>query len=294
MDKVKCVVEAGAHLGESPVWDQDRKLVYWIDILERKFYTWDPQSKKLKVMEPTEKITSIALTKSGDLIASVYKGFSLLDPQTGVLTSLVKVEADLPNNRFNDGKCDRAGRFWAGTMDGVHTERPTGTLYALGAGRQVIPSIATKAACLNGPAWSLDNRTIYVTQSFDHTIFAYDFDLKEGTLSNKRVFVSFVSSGGVPDGLTVDSEGCIWSAVGRLGQVVRISPSGKILRTISFPVPGITSCTFGGEALKTVYVTSARENMSLEEIQKYPLSGSLFSFETDVSGVLEPRVSISL
>ncbi len=292
MGSINCIIPIHSWLGESPLWDFDQQLLYWVDILGQKIHSWDPILKKLMTYPLSEKVTSIALRKGGGLIATSFKGFMQFDFTTKNLTPIVLVEKDLPNNRFNDGKCDRSGRFWAGTMDKVHWEKPTGSLYYLKSNGTAVVS-QKNAVCLNGIAWSLDNQTMYVIESFLYTIFAYDFDLQSGILSNKRPFISFSpEEKGFPDGMTVDSEGYIWCAIGVLGKILRIDPQGQITQTFSFPVPGITSCIFGGKDLQTLYVTSSRENMSDLDMQKYPLSGNIFSLETDVKGLKEPVVQI--
>ncbi|MBX9923830.1 MAG: SMP-30/gluconolactonase/LRE family protein [Rhabdochlamydiaceae bacterium] len=292
MNQIECVLEIHCWLGESPLWDPEKKLLYWADILGEKIHSFDPILQKLRTYPLTEKVTSIALRKGGGLVATSFKGFMLFDFKEGKLTPLVQVEENLPDNRFNDGKCDRSGRFWAGTMDRVHWNKPTGTLYSLQPDKTALTT-EKNAVCLNGIAWSLDNRTMYVVESFRYTIFAYDFEMKTGSISNKRPFISFPSEAkGFPDGITVDSEGYIWCAIGVLGKILRIDPKGQITQTYSFPVPGITSCMFGGKDLQTLYVTSSRENMTDSDLQKYPLSGNLFSIETNVRGVPEPFVHI--
>jgi len=173
-------------------------------------------------------------------------------------------------------------------MNGVHWKDPSGSLYCLSPSGKLDARLK-EAICLNGLGWSPDNRTMYVTESFRYAIFAYDFDGSSRELSNKRVFVSIPEeSGGFPDGLTIDSEGYVWSAQTGTGQVIRFHPNGSIDQVIQFPVLRTTSCTFGGDHLDILYVTSARETMSPLEIEKYPLAGSLFSVKTSVKGLPEP------
>lgn len=290
MTLIKCEVPIQSWLGESPLWDAEKELLYWVDILGQKIHSYDPILHLVKTFPLSEKVTSIGLRQGGGLVVTSFKGFMLFDFDTGNLTPLAQVEENLPDNRFNDGKCDRSGRFWAGTMNKAQWNLPTGILYSLSPkGEPVIKE--KNAVCLNGITWSLDNRTMYVIESFLYTIFAYDFDLNTGAISSKRPFITFPSEKkGFPDGMTIDAEGYIWCAVGVSGEIVRIDPKGCITEKIVFPVPGITSCMFGGKDLQTLYVTSSRENMTDLDLQKYPLSGNLFSIETNTRGLPEPLV----
>jgi sugar lactone lactonase YvrE len=275
-------------LGESPIWDSQRRLLYWVDILGQKIHSFDPESKQLITVYLQEKVTSIALRQSGGLIATSWKGFVLFDWETESLTPLVNIEEDLLENSFNDGKCDRLGRFWAGTINRVRWDKPTGSLYLLNPDKSVTIT-ERNTICVNGLAWSPDDRIMYVVESFLYTIFAYDYDIDLGTLSNKRPFCCFPKEAkGFPDGITVDAEGSVWCAMGVLGWIIRIDPQGHITKKIVFPVPGITSCTFGGNDLETLYVTSSRENMTVADLEKYPLSGNLFSINPGVKGIGEP------
>jgi sugar lactone lactonase YvrE len=191
----------------------------------------------------------------------------------------------LPNNRFNDGKCDPKGNFWAGTMNSVKWKSPSGHLFCLDSSGK-IQMKRSKVVCSNGCGWSPDGRTFYHTESFRYAIYAYDFDPRGGKLSRRRVFARVdPKSGGFPDGMTVDRAGFVWSCIVGLGQIRRYDPNGKIERVLALPVPRATDCTFGGEKLATLYITTARETMKSRELQKFPLSGSLFAYASDVKGI---------
>ena len=286
---IECVLQLDSLLGESPLWDPQENLLYWVDILGQKIHRLDPESKQHTEFQLPEIVTSIALRKETkkELLITLRKQIAFFDLETSQITQVAEVEKDLPDNCFNDGKCDRFGRFWAGSINRAHFEKPTGVLYSLHSNGKVV-SIEGNGVCFNGIGWSPDNRTMYIVQSFLYTIFAYDFDSVKGTISHKRPFISFrEKGGGFPDGLTVDFEGYVWVALSGLGLLLRIDPSGEIEKKIQFPVPRITSCAFGGKDLGTLYVTSAREMMTSLELQKYPLSGSLFSFRPGVQGLKE-------
>ena len=195
------------------------------------------------------------------------------------------MEHELTHNRFNDGECDQQGRVWGGTMDAVEWSAPAGNLYRLGADKSVALT-QRDVICSNGIGWSPDGRKLYHTESFRHTIFVSDFEPETGETSNRRPFATLDSnSGGFPDGLTVDAEGFVWSNVVGLGQIRRYDPLGKIERVLQLPVPRATDCTFGGPDLKTLYVTSARETMTMDQLAAAPLSGSLFAIDCGVQGL---------
>lgn len=285
---VECVIRAEATVGESPVWSPKERLLYWVDISGKVIYAFNPHTSEMQAHYLPEIVTSLGLRKQGGLILTLRKQFAFYDLSTRVLTPILEVEKNLPDNRFNDGKCDRFGRYWAGTINGVNWMEPSGTLYCLHPNGTVMPMLK-EGICFNGLGWSPDDKTMYVTESFRYTTFAYDFDLSKGTLSRRREFaVVSKDSGGFPDGLTVDSDGYVWSAQTGNGQVIRYHPNGKIDQIIKFPVPRTTSCIFGGEDRNILYVTTARETMNQDLIEKYPLSGSVFSIKTTAKGLHEP------
>jgi sugar lactone lactonase YvrE len=285
--KVECVLEKDALLGEGPLWDPNKKILYWIDILKQKLHAFNPSEKTNKTYDLQEAFTAIALRKNGSLLATLKKRIAYYDPDTKTLTPVCEVEGGKRDNRFNDAKCDRRGRFWAGTMNEKNMKEPTGALYRFDFDGKL--TCHQESLCLsNGLGWSPDNSVFYLVESFKYAIFAYDFDIDKGTLSGKRQFASVdEQSGGCPDGMTVDGQGYVWSAQPGLGRVVRYHPSGKIDQVIEMPVLRPSSCIFGGENLDTLYIPTARELMSKEQLEKYPLSGSLFAIHTGVKGIPE-------
>jgi len=195
-------------------------------------------------------------------------------------------EPDLPGNRFNDGKVDENGRYWAGSMDdGEKLE--AGSLYRLD-GDLSLHKMDDNYFITNGPAFSLDGNTLYHTDTAKRTIYAFDFS-EDGAIANKRVFVKLeAEEEGYPDGMTVDGDNCIWLSHFAGSRITRYSPEGQVLQVIPMPVPNITSCTFAGSDLDTLYITTARHLLSEEEIYKYPLSGSLFACKPGVKGLQTP------
>jgi sugar lactone lactonase YvrE len=286
---VECVLRETAIVGESPVWCPRESALYWVDITGQKIHRFHRTNGTNETFHLPEPVTALALRAQGGLVLSLKKDFAFYDLTTQELTYQGDPEEDKPDNRFNDAKCDRQGRFWAGTMGNVHWDAPTGALYRLDPDGS-ITCHQTDVICANGMGWSLDSRTMYFTESFRYAIYAYDFDASAGTISNRRVFASLdKNSGGFPDGLTVDSEDHVWSVHNAIGKVVRYTPQGQVERTIELPVPRPCGCAFGGENLDILYITTARETLTPEQIARYPLSGSLFAAVPGVCGVPETQ-----
>ncbi|WP_068469394.1 SMP-30/gluconolactonase/LRE family protein [Candidatus Protochlamydia phocaeensis] len=290
MEELKCVLKTEAILGESPVWSSSDQKLYWVDILRCRIFCFDPQTDQNQVVATLPQlVTAFAFCESGKFVLALAHGIGLLDRQSGKLDMISEPEKDRPDNRFNDGKCDRQGRFWCGTMNLVEPQKDTGNLYRLNRDRS-LTGMQDHVKLTNGMGWSPDNRTMYFTETKRYAIFAYDFNPETGSITNRRVFVQLDANDfpvGGPDGLTVDQEGYVWSAHYGRGKIVRYSPEGVKERVITLPVPRPTSCAFGGENLDILFMTTARENMSREEIEQYPLSGSLFAVRTEVKGLPE-------
>jgi sugar lactone lactonase YvrE len=284
-ERVRCVLPWEATVGECPIWSGEERRLYWIDIQGQEVHRFDPSTGANETFRLPEIVTAIGLCGSGGLVLTLKKHFALFHPADQSLQRLVGVELDVPGNRFNDAKCDPAGRFWAGTMDATHWSAPAGGLYRLDA-KHASTRMQADVVCGNGSGWSPDGRTMYFTESFRYAIFAYDFDATTGAISGRRTFASIdPNRGGFPDGMTVDAEGCVWSNIVGLGQIHRYDPQGRLERVVSLPVPRATDCTFGGPHLDTLYVTSARETLTPPQLAAAPLSGSLFAIDCDVRGL---------
>lgn len=282
---VECVLQAEAIVGESPVWCGRERVLYWVDITGQRIHRFHPVDGVNDTFHLPDAVTCVVLRERGGLLVTLRKDFAFFDPGTESLRVLKRVEEDKPDNRFNGGKCDRQGRFWAGTMNGTHWKSPSGSLYQLDADLQVTRA-ETGCVCANGLDWSPDGRVLYFTESFAYSIFAYDFEAATGHIANRRLFASVdQSSGAFPDGLTVDADGCVWSVHNAVGRVVRYSPTGTIDRVVQLPVPRPCGCAFGGDKLDILYVTTARETMTAEQIAEAPLSGSLFAVTPGVRGL---------
>lgn len=285
-NEVRCVIERSDSLGEGPVWSVREQTLYWVDIVGRAARSYSPSTGRRHDWSMPAEIGALALRTSGGALVALRSGFALLDLGTGALTHVCDPEPDLPENLFNDGACDRSGRFWAGTLHQDETQ-PLGSLYRLDADLHCTRML-TDLVIANGIGWSPDNRTMYLADSGQHRIFAFDYDLGRGELGGQRTFAEVDARDGVPDGLTVDSEGHVWAALWDGGAIRRYAPDGMLAEVIEVPVPRPTSCAFGGPELSTLFITTARDGLDERALHEAPLSGSVLALETAVCGIPEP------
>ncbi|USA60066.1 SMP-30/gluconolactonase/LRE family protein [Qipengyuania citrea] len=279
---MECVSQVGAVLGEGPTWVAREQAVYWVDIPERKLFRWSDVDGT-RVIRPGYHVCSILPRQAGGFVGGGYDGFLALASDWS-MTSLGEPEPDLPNNRFNDGKIDRAGRLWAGTMD-RHEQQASGALYRLDPDLRW-SLIDSGYRVTNGPAFSLDGRTMYHTDSALQRVYAFDLD-ERGEVSRRRVFAQFAQGDGYPDGMTVDAHDCLWIAFWDGWCLRRLSPEGVRLQEIRLPVQRPTSCAFGGPALDRLFVTSARRDLPPEALEQQPFAGGLLRLDPGVAGVAE-------
>ena len=280
----QCVLRCDAIVGESPLWHVAQQRLYWVDIQGKQVFRFNPLTRHNESYAMPQIVTCLAFRQRGGLVMTLRKNLAFFDPDTGSLEIAREVEADQPGNRFNDGRVDPQGRFWAGTMGAKDWDAPVGHLYRIAADQHVT-TVRGEVICSNGTSWSPDGRTMYYTESFRYTVWAYDFDPDTGDLSNKRPFATLPKGKVFPDGLCVDAEGFVWSNHVGAGRVVRYDPAGQIERQVQLPVPRGCGSTFGGPDLSTLYVTTARETMSAAELDAAPLSGSLFAIDVGVRGL---------
>ena len=285
MSEVQCVQQANSILGEGPSWDPADGALYWVDIKRPAVFRWHPTLGQTGHWPLKRPVGFASPAQSGRMIFGDSDGLGLLDLANGQTKRLGDPEEHLPGNRFNDGKVDRAGRVWAGTMDDACLQ-PTGSLYRVDPDYS-IHRMATGFICSNGLGWSPDNRTMYFTDSMVRTIWTYEFDFDTGSLGKRSVFAELPEGNGVPDGLTVDSEGFVWSAMWDGWRVIRYAPDGTTDRVVPMPVQRPSSCMFGGPDLKTLFITSACVELGWNALQGGPLAGSLFAISTDVAGIPE-------
>lgn len=288
-----CVHEGRNVCGEGPVWDIQEQALYWVDIPEKRIYRRAEADGSVDSWPVGSDIGAMALRKDGGFVAALRDGLTLIDPRSGSQRFVLDPEPDEPATRFNDGKCDRAGRFWVGTCHEVadpSQRRQIAALYRIDPDlrcHKIVSGVRTS----NGLDWSPDNRTMYYTDTPTYRIDAFDFDPDTGSVSNRRVFAQLPQGIGRPDGLAVDAAGYVWSAHFDGWRLTRYTPSGAVDCIVMFPVQHVTSCAFGGADLKTLYVTSATEDLSPEQLVEQPLAGALFALRTDVPGLPMSRFS---
>ncbi len=283
--QVEIAVQSMDILGEGPVWSQQDNSLYWVDIERKLLQQWNPITKEHKSWELHSNIGSFALRCNGGTLVALRDGFHFLDLKTGDVQALGDPEDSIRFTRFNDGKCDRAGRFWAGTMDEELPNRRAG-LYRFDPD-YTYTRILDHIGISNGLGWSPDNKTFYYTDSADHTIYSYDYNIERGTVSNPRVFIR-TPEDYVPDGLTVDERGFVWSANWDGWKITRYAPSGAVDMEILLPVQRPTSCTFGGPNMDRLFITSARIGLDPDSLEKQPLAGNVLMIQTSFKGLVEP------
>ncbi|MFZ4779846.1 MAG: SMP-30/gluconolactonase/LRE family protein [Terrimicrobiaceae bacterium] len=286
MNKIaKPIVHQKAIIGEGALWDHTKKLLYWVDILGQKVFIYDPKTNENREFLVGHDVGTVVPRRSGGLMLAVRDGFASLNTETGEVKILKDTEADIPTNRFNDGKCDPAGRFWAGTMGYDWLKPASGSVYILHADLSV-RKVIEPVGCSNGLVWTRDGKTMYYIDSMTWEIHRYDYDVNSGDISNKRVAVSIAKEIGLPDGMAIDENDNLWVAMYGGGAVCCWNPkTGELLETID--VPGarlVTSCAFGGENLTDLYITTGNNGLSEEERKQQPNCGALFKVELKVKG----------
>lgn len=276
--KTELIFDAKATLGEGPAWDAKTQTLYWVSILDKRVYAGSEILAELD-----EFVGCLAPRKDGHLILGTRFNFVDLDPASGQLTNLLALDSELLTNRLNDGKCDPAGRFIAGTMDMKEID-PTGKLYSFDG--NITKALIEGVTISNGLAWSPDHKTLYYIDTPTREVRAFDYDLATGEIANPRVAIRSGDSLGWLDGMTSDIDGNLWIAMWGGAQVTKWDPNtGQLLEQL--PVPALhSSCpVFGGKNMNELYITSARKGMSEADLAKYPLSGGLFKVVTKTEGM---------
>jgi len=284
MDKPELIVDAKNRLGESAMWHPRERKLYWVDVRAPAVYRLEDNGRVTTFPLPAL-AGGLVPRKSGGLAIALQNGFHTIDTTTQAIGFIADPEPDLPDNRVNDGSCDRLGRFWAGTQH-LTIREPRGSLYRLDPDhtvRKMLHGITVS----NMVRFSPDDRTLYYADTYSDVMYALDFSLDDGTISNRRVFVDTSGHPGHPDGSAIDADGCLWNAEYGGSRVVRYTPQGRIDRVIEFPVTQPTSCCFGGSGLNTLYVTSATQRLEPDKLAQQPLAGGLFAVHVGVKGLPE-------
>jgi len=283
MNEVTCIWPAGAELGEGTRWSVREQALYWVDILGRQLHRYRPADGARQSWDFDEEISAVAERRDAPgLIVTLRRGFAAFDG--GDVQYLHQPPQEPASNRFNDGSCDARGRFWGGTMD-FDCVAPTGALYSYTSGGECMRH-ELGFAVTNGPTWSLDGRTIYVNDTVNGSIHAWDFEADSAALSNPRLWHRFAAGDGLPDGMTTDAAGNLWIAHWGGACVSCHDPvSAAELARIALPTNHITNCAFGGPDLRTLFISSARFGLSARRLQAEPLAGGLFAVSMATPGL---------
>src|SRR5262245_749781 len=294
--EISLVLDARAVLAEAALWSPAENVLYWVDQMRPEIHRFDPITgldNRIQLDLPSQ-LGALVPRASGGFVLAASDGISVIELDSRSRRPFVNPIATLPRASFNDAKCDRQGRLWAGTTDRQETD-PVGQLYRID-GDSKVELITGGYICSNGPSFSPDGRVMYHTRTHDRAIYAYDIDLDTGEARNERIFAVIEPGTGVPDGSTVDSEGCLWSTHWGGARINRYTPDGRVDRVIEMPVKSPTSCAFGGPDLRTLFVTSA----SIEFIDgkwiypdeagfgSDPNAGGIFAIDVGVKGLPEP------
>ena len=284
---VDVLIDCANVLGESPLWCERRQRLFWVDIRAPALYACDADGGHLRSWPMTELIGSFTLRATDDLVVALKSGLYDFVLASGALSTIARPERDRPQHRFNEGKCDPRGRFFAGTMNDVVRE-PTGVLYRLDADRSLRP-MRSGIAVPNSLAFDGERKRMYFADTETRTICAFDYDLDDGVFGNERVFADLRGGVGRPDGSTVDADGCLWNAEVVSGRIVRYAPDGRTLATCALPVSRVTSLTFGGADLRTLYITTSSYRLTPAQLASEPHAGALFALRTPVPGLPAAR-----
>lgn len=282
--EVQLVLDSQSKLGEGALWNHKTGELLWVDIKGEILNFYNPRTLNNKEMFTGQMIGTVVPTQSGKVLVALQKGIYGFDPETGAKKRIVSPEADEPNNRFNDGKCDPAGRFWAGTMSLVGAKN-AGALYRLDPDSTVHKMI-DGVSISNGIVWSADKTAMYYIDTPTRKVMRYDYNIGTGEIANPAVAVEIPDGMGSPDGMTIDENDHLWVALWGGSAVACFNPeTGELLRKIEVPAKNVTSCAFGDDDLGTLYITTAREATSDEELEKFPHAGGVFKTRPGVKGV---------
>lgn len=282
--KASLAYEIGTTLGEGPVWDEIGEKLYWVDIMSGMVYIYDPKENSNKGFKIDGHVGAVALREKGGFVMVTENGFAFINLESQEITPIADPESNIPGNRFNDGKCDPYGRFWAGTM-AYKEERGAGGLYCLNPDLSVEVKLKN-VSISNGLAWNKNQDKFFYIDTTEQKVFSFDYNYKTGEISGKTIIREINNRIGFPDGMTIDEQDHLWIALYGGGKVIRVNPqNGDTVFEVKLPVPKPTSCTFGGKELNELFITTCRDDMSQSDIEQAPLSGSLFKVKLPYKGL---------
>lgn len=289
----KLVIDSRSDLGEGPCWDNRRNLLYWVNITEGEIHIHNPADSDNRVLHVGQSVSAVVPSSSGHLVAVTSKGFIAVDPTDGGITPIYDPEPDMPDNRFNDGKCDPQGRFWAGTIS-LERKEGVASLYRLNQDLTVTKALSGVTNS-NGIAWNSNTGQMYYIDTPTMKIDCFDYDAESGNITNRGTAVEIPSGMGKPDGMTIDEEGMLWVCLWGGGAVTRWNPErSELLERIEMPAVNVTSCAFGGADLNELYVTTARRRTSKADLRRFPMAGGVFKVVPGVGGQATPEFSGSV
>ncbi len=278
------VIDTPSILGEGCIWDYKRQRLLFVDIENCMVYIYHPETKYLRQIDVGQRVGTVVPTQDGKLLVALEKSVAVLDPATESLETAADIESDVSGNRFNDGKCDPAGRFWVGSLVEDMSE-PRAALYRIDSDYSVTKMLADVTNS-NGIVWSLDHTRLYYIDTPTRRVVSFDYDLASGDIENRKTVIEVPESMGYPDGMTIDAQGKLWVALFEGAAVSRWDPDGgRLIDSYPIPAKNVTSCAFGGENLDELYVTTARFLMTAEDLKAYPYSGGLFRLKLKTRGI---------
>ncbi len=284
MKEVNLVIDAKATLGEGAIWDYKNNRLLWVDIEQGCLNIFDPENKINKQIKLQQKVGTVVPINNEQVLVALQDGLYSINLIDESSSKIISLESEIENNRFNDGKCDAAGRFFVGSMD-MNLSEGKGFLYCIDTNLSV-KKIISGVTISNGIVWSVDSTKMYYVDTPTRVVVEYNYNLETAEINYSRIAVEINEELGYPDGMTIDSEGKLWIAMWGGGCVTRWdSETGKLLEKIELPALNVTSCAFGGKDLDTLYITTAIEGLSEENRNKYPFSGGLFSVKPGVRGI---------
>jgi len=279
--KASLVLDAKATLAEGPFWHPKEQLLYWVDIEQGYLHVYDPKTKKDRLLPTGTRIGAAVPVKGDGVIVALQNGLHKMNTRTGELEFIINPLAE--DIRFNDGRCDPSGRFWIGSM-ALDERDGAAALYRFDKDK-TMHLMLDNVSISNGIVWTSDKKKMYYVDSPTKQVTGFDYDDATGEISNRRIAVD-IKIDGFPDGMIIDSEDKLWTALWGGSAVARWDPeTGELLQKIDVDALHVSACTFGGEDLKTLYITTARKGLNAEQLEQYPLSGSLFAIDVDVKGV---------